>query len=144
MRDLNKSSSTRKISDWLESKGYTLEPGISYACYWEEKKVTYRPQDGLQCMVFGLLHECGHVLVSESIRRPTVGARYKRGYPNPRHGKQRSNVSAADVMHEEIEAWHRGFMLARRLGIRINVDAYWQDYGRCIKRYFKRLLKRKV
>lgn len=144
MRDLSRHSGTRKVVDWLEGKGYAVEPGVSFACFWEEKKITYRPQDSYQCTLFGLLHECGHVLVSEAVKRSTVGVRYKRGYPDPRYGKRRSNLSAADVMHEEIEAWHRGFMLARRLGIRLDVNAYWQDYGRCIKRYFKRLLDRKV
>ncbi len=91
-----------------------------------------------------MLHECGHVLVSEAVKRKPVGVRLKRGYPSPHWGTQRSNVSAADVMHEEIEAWHRGMELAKRLGVRLDEQAYWREYGRCIKRYFRRLLRRSV
>lgn len=138
--NLKTSRSARKIEDWLEARGYDLQPGVGYACFWEEKIITYRPHDTRDTTIFALLHECGHVLVSEAIKRETVGVRYKRGYPNERTGKARPNVSAADVVHEEIEAWHRGFMLARRLSIRINAERYWKDYGKCIKRYFRNMV----
>lgn len=132
-----------KLVDWLEAKGYTVEPARSYACYPDDK-VTYRQQDSAQTQLFGLLHECGHVLISEACKRPSAAPRFKRGYPSGRAGRQRSNVSAADLVHEEIEAWYRGYMLARRLGIRLNSEAYWRDYGQCIKNYFRKALRRCV
>lgn len=132
-----------RIERWLEAHGYDLEPGTAYVCYWEEKRVTYRPGDALATQLHGLLHECGHVLVTRSITRGR-GTRYLRGYPNPRTHGARPNVSAVDLVHEEIEAWHRGYNLAKRLRIRIDATAYWKDYGQCIKRYFRRALAREV
>ena len=137
---LQQSSSTRKIVDWLEAQRYEVVPGVSYTCCWDTRTITYRPQDSVSTIVNGLLHECGHILVDRSIRRG--GTRYKRGYPFPRAGKARPNISAVDLVHEEIEAWHRGLALAQRLGIRVNLRAYWQDYGKCVKSYFRKAIRR--
>lgn len=130
-----------KIERWLAGRGYTTRPGTGYAVYWEERCVTYRSRDSRETLLRGLLHECGHVLVGES-RGASV--RFKRGYADPRTGRARTRVSAADILHEELEAWHRGFLLARRLRIRLNAAAYWRDYGFCIRRYCKRVLERAV
>lgn len=130
-------SGTRKLENWLEDRGYTVEPGPNYCCWWQEKRVTYRPQDGLQTRLAGLLHECGHVLITRTVREgPSI--RYKRGYTGPRTGKSRSKISTADLVHEEIEAWHRGYLLAKRLGIKLDLEAYWKTYGACIKGYFRK------
>lgn len=132
----------RKIDAWLEDHGYELEPGTTYAC-WYDGRVTYRPGDPLATQIHGLLHECGHVLVGRTIARGR-GTRYLRGYPSERIRYARSNVSAADLVHEEIEAWHRGYNLAKRLHIRLNSKAYWREYGVCIKHYFRRMVARRV
>lgn len=133
-----------KIEGWLEGRGYTLEPGNHYGCYRDGRVIIYRPKDPHQTMIGGLLHECGHVLVGASIERPSVSPRYKRGYPHRLTERARPNVSAADLIHDELEAWHRGYALAKRLAIRLDEQRYWRDYGYCIKHYFRRLLARKV
>ncbi len=140
----SKCAVTAPVVQWIADRGYRLEPGRSFACWWEEKLITYRPQEAAQTMLRGLLHECGHILVSESINRETTGTRFKNGYPSERTGMARTNSSAADLLNEEIEAWHRGFELGQRLEIKIDEPAYWKDYGVCIKRYCKRILQRKV
>lgn len=133
-------SSVKKIARWLKARGYTLKSGSHYACFWQDGIVTYRTQDTRQTQVSGLLHECGHVLIG----RRMTGTRYKRGYPSPWQGRARPNVSAVDLVHEEIEAWHRGFALGRRLHLRVDHLAYWADYGKCIKKYFRRALARTI
>lgn len=133
-------NSTRKIARWLKGRGYRLIPGQSYACFWQDHVITYRPQDSWQTQVSGLLHECGHVMIG----RRMTGTRYKRGYPSPWTGKSRPNVSAVDLVHEEIEAWHRGFALGRRLHVRVDSTAYWVEYGMCIKKYMRRALARTI
>lgn len=132
-----------KIESWLEAHGYALEPGAVYACWTDDKIVTYRQRDPAATRLHGLLHECGHVLVGRTVARGR-GTRYLRGYPSPRTRRARSNVSAADLVHEEIEAWHRGYNLAKRLHIRVNARAYWREYGACIKHYFRRMVARRV
>ncbi len=132
-----------KIEDWLKQRGYELKPGKAYVCYSDEKRVTYRPGDPVATQVHGLLHECGHVLINRTVARGR-GTRYLRGYPCTRTRGARPNVSAADLVDEEISAWHRGFNLAKRLRIRLDADAYWRDYGVCIKHYFRRAIARRI
>lgn len=134
----------RRIEDWLNARGYEMVPGRSYCCFHADKIITYRASDRKQTKLAGLMHECGHVLIGLSQKKPGLGVRYLRGYDEPRTGKARPNVSGADLLHEEIEAWHRGFALARRLGIRLDPENYWRDYGRCIKGYAAKVASRKI
>lgn len=135
---------TKPVARWIAERGYKLKPGVGFECRWDDKVIAYMPGVAPQTMLRGLLHECGHMLVGETLARNPEGVRFKRGYPSERVLKQRPNISAADVMHEEIEAWHRGYDLAQRLGVALDEPAFWKDYGFCIKRYCRRLLQRKV
>ena len=90
-----------------------------------------------------LLHECGHVLIEQSMRR-RLRRKFILGYHHPRQGRGRPRASAADILHEEIEAWHRGLGLARRLGVKVDLDAYWRDYGVAIHSYARGFVRRKL
>lgn len=137
-------TSFKKLETWARSRGYSLVPGRSYVCYKEDRTIHYRPGDRPMTQVIGILHECGHVLCDRAIQTQTITPRFKRGYPCPWTGKARPNVSAADLVHEEIEAWHRGYALARRLRLRLDRVAFWHEYGRSIKSYFRSMIKRNL
>lgn len=82
----------------------------------------------------GLLHELGHVLTGLS--------RHQRKF---KHGWQSTHATAyptslvgkADLIHEEIEAWYRGYALAKRLGIAVDESQFWRDYGQSIVSYIR-------
>jgi hypothetical protein len=115
----------RKIAAWLSARGYRLRSGQSYSVH--DRTVEYRPSDPAATRVIFLLHECGHVLYARNEPQHT-------GYNDPR-GRARSKASAADLVRDEIEAWHRGYALAGRLRIRVDPRAYRRAYGHSVMSY---------
>lgn len=133
-----------QLAEWFERRGYTLVPAQRYECFEGDHVVTFRPGDARQSKLQGLLHEAGHVLIGEALKRSSCGGRFSWGYPYPRRGKCRPAVSAVDLVHEEIEAWHRGWSLGRRLRLRVNEPAYWSAYGRCVAGYLRAAVRRSL
>lgn len=128
----------RALADWFEQRGHVLTPSNTYAV--QAGTVYYRPGDPNQTRLAYLLHEAGHVLCD----RCTDTTRFVDGYHHPRTGRGRSYASAVDLVHEEIEAWHRGFALAGRLGLRVNETVFWRTYGRAVLSYMRCAVRRKL
>lgn len=87
---------------------------------------------------FVLLHECGHHLVNE--RGPE--RRFRRGYAERDPRFLRTNVHRVDVVHEELEAWHEGLELARRLGLTVDIDRFNKVRAKYVLSYLKWALRR--
>lgn len=114
----------QKIKSWVESKGYTLRFG-SYDCADYEKKeiILYKNKHSHKHLIYSALHECGHVVIGNS-------ENYNRDYKSivkadsvdGRH--YRSNIYKYKKLKEEIDAWEEGFVIAKKIGIRINKDDY--------------------
>lgn len=95
-----------------------------------------------------LLHEAGHVLVDLSTANHTDG-KYACGYEKVTDLKdpaqRRYNTTfrhRIDVLAEEIDAWHAGKKLAKRLGLHIDTEAYDDSRARALKTYVKWSLQR--
>lgn len=78
------------------------------------REVTYPAGAGYRLRVIGLLHECGHILCD---------------------GKYDYFDDAVELLHEECEAWHRGWRLAARLGVRVSRRAYTAERNSRISGY---------
>lgn len=128
----------RQLAEWFAQRGHSLKPSNTYAVH--ERTVYYRPGDPRQTRLAYLLHEAGHVLCGRCMQT----TRFLDGYYHPRTGRGRSYASAVDLVHEEIEAWHRGFALAQRMGLRVNETVYWRTYGRAILSYMRSAVRRKL
>jgi hypothetical protein len=100
--------------------------------YDENKIITINGHLAPEKQLFVLLHECGHHLIGNR----STHQRYGYGYSAEHSPKiKRTLLHRIDVLDEELEAWHRGQRLAKRLGIRIDLARYNQTRSRYIKTY---------
>lgn len=84
-----------------------------------------------------LLHECGHHIVGCRDDDP----RFKRGYTESDPTHRRTTAHRIDVLHEEMEAWHEGLVLAGCIGIYVDRDRYTHSRSEYVKSYLKWVLR---
>lgn len=83
--------------------------------------------------VFLLLHECGHHLIGDKEKHERFGMGYSTNDPHVKKTFQHR----CDIVDEELEAWHRGWKLSRRLKLKINKSKYDKTRSNMIKTYFR-------
>ena len=104
--------------------GYMVIEGPNHVdrCMPDVKIIKIYSLNGVESRLFALLHECGHAL----IRRNHDS--FKAKYPaHAEHDGDRRKESAAfrlSTLEEEIDAWKRGWNLAKRLGLSIDRGAW--------------------
>lgn len=127
------------VKDWCQDRHILLiESAKSRGEYWSrseddgQAKIYIPKNTSINNKLYTILHECGHHLVGYRY----YPQRYSEGYTlgcDKRYTKTlRYRV---EVLDEELEAWHRGLLLAKRLGIYIDVEKYKLIRDKCIKRY---------
>lgn len=105
----------KRLFRWLAARGWKVVPGNEWCADLDTKTITAPRRGSRQLRTIMLLHECGHVLCA------------------PRwHGKP---ASAIETLHEELEAWYRGWRLGRRLGVRVSHRAYVQERDWRVRHY---------
>lgn len=113
-------SSIGRVLAWCAARGIQVEDGPGNCYYVGLRLIELSKRDSPQTRLFTLLHECGHVLCDKT--RPK---RWPRGYQaigTPLHRKSLGH--SIECLAEEVEAWHRGERLAKRLGVRLDLDAF--------------------
>jgi len=129
------------ITAWAKTRGYNVfGKWDEDAFYDKDKEIVYslRTKEKKHQM-YSLLHECGHALAFDS-------KSYKDSFPNlaairfktSRISKRR-NVVKCETLAEEWDAWKRGFKLARRLGIEVNKEHYFDYASRNVMTYVRRI-----
>ena len=86
-------------------------------------------------MIYSLLHECGHIIVSD---KKSYNKNYKilnKGYLDGRHTK--GLLYKYKQLREEIQAWEKGFKLSKKLGINIKKEDYDKYASICFNTYTK-------
>ena len=120
---------------WCESRGISVsfvrEPNGEYDL--NDRSISINGRLAPETQLFILLHECGHSLIGTRQRRQRYGNGHSAVDVDLRFARRL--LHRIDVIDEELEAWHRGLKLAKRLGIQINVDRYNLVRARCIKAY---------
>lgn len=114
----------RETEQWVLSKGYTvnLETDVEDSIVWETKTINVNSRNHPETKYYTLLHECGHLLISQSSKQWEK--------ENPMYASvsdariERSKAYRVSLVAEEIEAWRRGRRLAARLKHTINSDKY--------------------
>jgi len=129
------------IAAWAKTRGYSVfGKWDEDAFYDKDKEIVYslRTKEKKHQM-YSLLHECGHALAFDS-------KSYKDNFPNlaairfkTSRVSKRRNVVKCETIAEEWDAWHRGFKLARRLGIEVNKEHYFDYASRNVMTYVRRL-----
>jgi len=118
---------------WLQSKGYFVDFARNGddSVDREAKIVSINSTRSLETQLYTLLHECGHVLVSES-DNIVNGAEEVLG----KYG-EKTKIYKTFTVIEEVEAWKRGLKLAGRLHVPVDKKKWNRDVARAITSYMK-------
>lgn len=126
--------SLNKLNKWTTKNGYKI--------YWGDEDMVL-PNSGEVFIksgkyeLYALLHECGHISI---FNKKNYGRKYKILEKAEENGNlKKTNVYKYQKMMEEIQAWQRGYKLAKSLGIKINKKEYFQEAAKWVGTY-RRLL----
>ena len=137
-KDLSHNKKLKKIASWCDTKGVGLQFS-GKPCVVEYHESVMVININVRCspetQVYSLLHECGHTLVGEKNKK------FGNGYDAEDPNVLKSLMHRTDVLYEECEAWHRGYKLAQRLGIKLNKRAFDIYKSQCLKTYVKWFVK---
>jgi hypothetical protein len=126
----------KRLVNWLSKRGFSFRFSITDTVDLDTMTVTVYPNSNLIYLLYTLLHECGHVAISENDN-------YEKEFKSlsiaddldSRHS--RSNIYRYKKLKEEIDAWEEGKKLAKRLKIRLNKE----DYDKYASKWFMTYVK---
>jgi hypothetical protein len=124
------------LENWANDKGYFVnftKDGDDSICYIS-KMIEINSSSSLEKQVMRLLHECGHVLIFEN------GGTYSFENVKDDDGKLTHDERTLRVI-EEIEAWGRGFKLAKRLSIKLDKEKWEKSVVDAIGKYINWAVK---
>ena len=137
----------KKVVNWIKTKGYDVE--FSFANRDEidifEKEIRISSRSSIENQLYGLLHECGHLLINNNEKR------YKKTYimtnviesrKTLHRGLFKSKQCQIDIIAEEIDAWRHGKNLAKRLKININNKSYNKEMAKHVFSYVRLAYKK--
>jgi len=123
------------IKGWIEAKGYCIR------CYtdaddqvdFEKKVVHIDSRQHAESRFYTLLHECGHMLISQTARQFAIDHPMYAFSSDVRSCK--SKAYQVSLVAEEIEAWKRGRRLAKRFGLEVNDEKFNHIMTDCVISY---------
>ena len=134
-----------KLINWTHKKGYSIDFDYCVRDEFrpEDNLITVSQRQGLEKQLYSLLHECGHLILSNNEEL------YAKKYPfsakmeslNGNKRIERSVKYKVDVLSEEIDAWRKGKDLAKRLKININEESYYSLMSKCVYTYIKAMAR---
>lgn len=138
-RDINSICDLEAIVSWCEDRGlevvFTRRAAGIYQV--DSKKISVASNLRPHKQVCVMLHECGHYLVGREEDHDKFGM----GYPQTDPEVTKTFRHRVAVLEEELEAWHRGWKLAKRLELLIERDTFDAIKLDCIRSYLKWTLK---
>jgi hypothetical protein len=133
-----------KIETWLNERGWDLEWSRSEDDHvnFTRRMIVLNPGRTPESQLFGLLHEIGHILLSEA---PDYSLRFPHS-DEFKHRNERSRETLrvrTEVLGEEWEAWVIGERFARGMGLEINYESYHDMRNRDLKSYANWVVEKK-
>lgn len=125
-----------KLVDWCASKGISVffKKLIGGVYDYQNKSILICSSSRPEKQLMYLLHECGHHLINSDEHHERFGM----GYPLMSHpGVNRTFKHKVACIEEEIEAWHRGWKLAKRLKLPIRKEEFDSLKLACLKTYLE-------
>lgn len=123
------------IVDWCGVRcikvNFVKKPFGTYHSAEKEISISSRLRPLKQAVV--LLHECGHHLVEGADR----AERFLMGYPQNKPEVTRTFHHRLTCLEEEMEAWHRGWKLSRRLELSVSREQFDGIRLECLRTYVK-------
>jgi len=99
-----------------------------------EKSITIAGRTAPEKQLYMLLHECGHHLIGFD----KCDERFGMGYPYVNDPQINATFQhRIACLEEEIEAWHRGWRLAKRLQLDLKRDQFDKVKLECLRTYIK-------
>jgi hypothetical protein len=135
----------RVLREWIGRQGYRVQPAgpkraMKDCTDFEARRVWYNGRSQPHVQLRTLLHEAGHILIRKSRcrhpRKEVVGRTLAQS-TEPARSKQQG----LHVLHEEIEAWSRGWKLGKRLRLGLARKLYVQDRTLCLMTYVRPLAR---
>ncbi len=138
-RDLKAIDGIAIVVDWCTNKGLnvTFDNKDQGSYNSDTKTVRCNSRSRPETQLFLLLHECGHFLIGDNSHEKFSLVEEAENNPTVK----RMLAHRVDIISEELEAWHRGRTLARRLKIKIKKQEWDKFRARCLKSYIKWCLK---
>lgn len=124
-----------KLQGWANKKKYNVK------CYtdaddrldFETRLIHINSRQHAENRFYTLLHECGHLLISNSYKQ------FQKDHPVYAFSSDirasRGKAYQVSLVAEEIEAWKRGRRLAKRLGLYINDEKFDKVMSECVMTY---------
>jgi len=124
------------VVDWCSSKGISVKfgkkPGGIYNAI--EKSITIAGRTAPEKQLYMLLHECGHHLVGFDEHDERFGM----GYPYVADSDVNTSFHhRVACLEEEMEAWHRGWRLSKRLHLNLERERFDKVRLDCLRSYIK-------
>jgi hypothetical protein len=122
------------VVEWCATKGISVVLAKKANGTYEpdSKVITLTSHAAPERMFHYLLHECGHHLIGMEEHHERFGKGYPRG-TQPRIVNSFEHRLAC--LEEEMEAWHRGWKLAKRLDLQADREAFDTTRTQCLKSY---------
>ena len=148
-KDIEVQKQINKVVKWLKRKNYDvvfhhyLEDQMSET----EREVFISSRYSKETQLFGILHECGHLLLRQHDKHKKLFPAVI-NYDETYHHKNKQALSTKgyiiDFIHEEILAWDEGEKLSKRLKLKLDKDKYKKDKYKYVFRHLKtRMVQRK-
>ena len=123
------------ISNWVISKGYVVDchTDADDRLDFEKKTIYIDTRQHAESRFYTLLHECGHLLISQTAGQFAVDHPLYAFSSDNRSCK--SKAYQVSLVAEEIEAWKRGRRLAKRLGLKVDDKKFNRIMTDCVISY---------
>ena len=126
-----------EVENWLNSKGYevVLETDVDDKIVWDTKQVFINSRNHPETRYYTLLHECGHLLISQGAKQWSKDVPMYASVEDLR--VEKSKAYRVSLVAEEIEAWKRGRRLGKRFKHFINDEKYDKQITECVFGYIE-------
>lgn len=125
-----------KLVTWCVGRGVTVSFGKKQNGVYDTatKTIVISAHARPLRQVAYLLHECGHHLIGDDDHH----GRFEAGYPcSEDPAASKTFKHKLSCLEEEMEAWHRGWKLAIRVGLHVSREQYDEIRIECLKSYVK-------
>lgn len=122
-------SDLTKLLSWCKKKKIQVIMNSNAENFRDGSKIAISSRLSVSTKVVFILHEAGHVLIDSQKDCTRFGA----GYPTC---STRTFLNRSSIVFEELEAWKRGWDLAKRLKLKLSKGFYNRKRNEAMKKYF--------
>jgi hypothetical protein len=123
-------SDLTKLLSWCKKKKLQVIMSPKAENFRDESKIVISSRLSHSTKIVYILHEAGHALIDSTEDCSRFGA----GYPS---SSTKTFLNRSAIVFEELEAWKRGWDLAKRLKLKVSKGFYNKKRNEAMKLYFK-------